>query len=82
LFDDLALLFKESGIIIAKVEHQKYRERYTFKRNNESVVLDFEYNKNGFFGRVVPIPNLITSHSLLSSIQTALQTFKNIEDAS
>jgi tRNA A37 threonylcarbamoyladenosine biosynthesis protein TsaE len=82
LFDDLALLFKESGIIIAKVEHQQYRERYTFKRNNESVVLDFEYKKNGFFGRVVPIPNLITSHSLLSSIQTALQTFKNIEDAS
>lgn len=82
LFDDLTLLFKESDIIIAELEHQQYKERYTFKRNNESVVLDFEYKKNGFFGRIVPILNLTNSQTLLSSIQTALQTFKITENAS
>ena len=82
LFDDLELLFKDSGIKITELKHQQYKERYTFKRNNEIVVLDFEYKKNGFFGRIVPIYNLVNSQSLLTFIQTALQTFKIIEDAS
>jgi hypothetical protein len=82
LFDDLELLFKDSDIKITELKHQQYKERYTFKRNNEIVVLDFEYKKNGFFGRIVPIYNLVNSQSLLTFIQTALQTFKIIEDAS
>ena len=76
LFDDLVLLFKETDIIIDGIEHQQYKERYTFKRNNETVVVDFEYNKNGLFGRVVPIQNKTNCQSLLSSIQKSLQTFK------
>ena len=82
LFDDLSLLFKETDIIIYGIEHQQYKERYTFKRNNETAVLDFEYKKNGFFGRVVPIKNITNSEFLLSSIQTALQTLKREEYAS
>lgn len=82
LFDDLVLLLKETDIIIEGIEHQQYKERYTFKRNNETAVVDFEYKKNGFFGRVVPIQNLTNSQSLLSSIQMALQTFKQEEYAS
>ena len=82
LFDDLVLLFKETDIAIDGIEHQQYKERYTFKRNHETAVVDFEYKKNGFFGRVVPIQNMTNSQSLLSSIQTALQTFKQEEYAS
>lgn len=82
LFDDLVLLFKETGIVIDKVEHKEWKERYTFKRNNEKAVIDFEYKKNGFFGRVVPISNMTNSQTLLSKIQTALQTFKQDEYAS
>lgn len=82
LFDDLVLLFKETDIVIDGIEHQQYKERYTFKRNNEKAVLDFEYKMNGFFGRVFPIQNMTNSQSLLSSIQTALQTFKQEEYAS
>jgi len=82
LFDDLVLLFKETGVTIDDIEHQQYKERYTFKRNNEIAVVDFEYKKNGFFGRIVPIQNLTNSQTLLSSIQTALQTFKREEYAS
>ena len=82
LFDDLVLLFKETDITIDGIEHQQYKERYTFKQNNETAVVDFEYNKNGFFGRVVPIQNMTNSQLLLSSIQKALQTFKQEEYAS
>ncbi len=82
LFDDLVLLFKETDIIIDEIEHQQFKERYTFKRNSEKVVLDFEYRMSGFFGRVVPIQNKINSQPLLISIQTALQTFKQEEYAS
>ena len=82
LFDDLLLLFKETDITIDFIEHKQYKERYTFKRNNEIVVVDFEYNKNGFFGRVVPIQNMTNSKLLLSSIQTALLAFKQEEYAS
>jgi hypothetical protein len=82
LFDDLVLLFKETDIVIDGVEHKEWKERYTFKQNNQKAVVDFEYKMNGFWGRVVPIQNMTNSQSLLSSIQTALQTFKQEEYAS
>lgn len=82
LFDDIVLLFKETDITIDGIEHQQYKERYTFKRNNETAVIDFEYKKNGFFGRVVPIENKTNSQELISKIKIALQTFKQEEYAS
>ena len=75
LFDDIVLLFKETDITIDAIEHQQYKERYTFNRNNETAVIDFEYKKNGFFGRVVPIENKTNSQELISKIKIALQTF-------
>jgi hypothetical protein len=81
LFDDLVLLFKETDITIVGIEHQQYKERYTFKQKNKIAVLDFEYKKNGFFGRVIPIQNMTNSQLLLSNIQMALQTFKQQEYA-
>ncbi|MFT3681238.1 MAG: AAA family ATPase [Ferruginibacter sp.] len=82
LFDDLVLLFEETDIKIDGIEHQQYKERYAFKRNNEIAVLDFEYKKNGFFGRVVPIQNQTNSQVLIADIQAALLTFKQEEYAS
>ena len=82
LFDDIILLFDGTDIIIKEVEHQQYKERYTFIRNQESAVLDFEYKKNGFFGRIVPIPNHTNSQVLVSDIRMALETFKQEEYAS
>lgn len=81
LYDDLVLLFKERDIAIDDIEHQQYKERYTFKRNQELAVLDFEYKKNGFFGRVVPIQNHTNSQVLISDIQAVLLTFKQEEYA-
>jgi hypothetical protein len=82
LFDDLVLLFQKINIIIDNVEHFQYKERYTFKRESEKAIIDFEYKNNGFFGRVVPIQNQSNSQSLISDIQTALQTFKQKDYAS
>ena len=82
LYDDLIILFKNTNIIIDEIEHMQYKERYTFKRNNEEVTLDFEYKKNGFFGRIVPVQNKINSQLLLSDIKLALSTFNQESYAS
>lgn len=80
LFDDLVLLIKENNIIISGVEHLQYNERYTFSRNNETAVVDFEYNLKGF-GRVVPIQNKINSWILIQDIQDSIKTLKQEEYA-
>ena len=82
LFDDMVLLFNESDVNIESIEHLHYKERYNFKRNQEKATLDFEYNGDGFWGRVVPIQNRINSQPLLSIIQNTIQTFKQQEYAS
>ncbi|MDI9357973.1 MAG: AAA family ATPase [Phycisphaerales bacterium] len=76
LFDDLTPLLQENKISINTIEHLQYKERYGFKRNNEKATLDFEYNGNGFFGRVVPIKNTTNSPSLIAAINKVLQTLK------
>ena len=82
LFDDLEVLLSKERISIENLEHFQYKERYTFKRNQESAVIDFEYNNSGFFGRVIPILKLISSQSLLNIIVQALHTLKEEEHAS
>jgi hypothetical protein len=82
LFEDLNLLFETTNIFVDDLEHLQYKDRYTFKRNQEVAILDFEYNKKGFFGRIIPIQKLSNSPLLISEIQTALQTFKQKEHAS
>ena len=81
LFDDLSLLFEPLKISIEDMEHQPYKERYKLKRNQEVVVVDFEYNKRGFFGRVVPIQKQSNSSRLIKDIQTALTSLKEPEYA-
>ncbi len=82
LFDDMVILLDGTGIAIDDIEHQQYKKRYTFKRNQEIAVIDFEYKKDGFFGRVVPIQNQTNSLTLISEIKSAVQTFKQEQYAS
>lgn len=81
LFDDISLLIEETDISIDQIEHFQYKERYHFKRNNETVIIDFEYNSNGFFGRIVPLPNKSNSPQLLSSIKSVIKNLKHLEHA-
>lgn len=81
LFDDIILLFEKSDIYIDNVSHLQYKERYTFKRQQEQVVLDFEYNGDGFFGRVLSMPGETNSQVLLADLFIALKTLKREEHA-
>lgn len=82
LFDDMLIVLQGSSIRIANVEHQQYKERYTFNRNQEIALIDFEYRKDGFFGRIIPLQNQSNSQMLISDIQNTLQTLKEQEYAS
>ncbi|HOW30785.1 MAG TPA: ATP-binding domain-containing protein, partial [Bacteroidales bacterium] len=81
LFDDISSLLDETGIAIESVEHHDYRERYTFKRDLDCAILDFEYRSNGFWGRVLPVLNKSNSPSLISDTMTALKTLKQEDHA-
>jgi hypothetical protein len=76
LFDDLQSLLMDIGVEIDEIEHQHYRERYYFKRGSEKVVLDFEYNGDGFFGRVVSMEKECNSNILLNDIISKIRTLK------
>lgn len=81
LYNDLAIALASTGIVIADIEHLQYKKRYTFNRNNEKAVIDFEYNKN-HFGRIIPIQNKTNSQYLITDLQTVIQTLKQAEYAS
>jgi hypothetical protein len=69
LYDDLQKSLTGSNIVIDEIKHQSYRERYTFVRGSEKAVLDFEYNGDGFFGRVVVLNNHCNSNILIYEIK-------------
>lgn len=77
LFDDLSLELFTTGIVIDDIDHQKFRERYSFKRGQESAVFDFEYNGDGFFGRVLNIGTKSNSTQLCHEIQEGIKSLKN-----
>ena len=56
LFDKIGANL-ENDCNISNIEHLEYRERYTFEVVSDSIKIDFEYNKDGFFGRVLPVGN-------------------------
>lgn len=62
--------------VISEIIHIEYRERYTFNRGSEECVIDFEYNKNGFFGRVLPIENKSNSLALIERIREIVNNLK------
>jgi TATA-binding-like protein domain of the TOTE conflict systems/AAA domain len=76
LFDSLQSVLADSSISITEINHQNYRERYTFEKDDEKAVIDFEYNGNGFFSRVLPLENQCTSGSILNTIRQAISNLK------
>jgi hypothetical protein len=69
----------DSGISISDINHQNYRERYTFEKGDEKAVIDFEYNGNGFFGRALPLENQCNSQHLLNKVNQAISNLKNFD---
>jgi hypothetical protein len=67
-------LDKEVSII--NVQHLSYRERYTFEKNAQTCVIDFEYNKDGFFGRVLPLEKQCNSSEISERVKTIVNRLK------
>jgi len=75
LFDQIKKNLDEDEVI-SNIQHFLYRERYTLEKNGSSCVIDFEYNKDGFFGRVLPLKNKCNSPELLAKVKSIVKRLK------
>lgn len=75
LFDFISKGLSE-GEIISKIQHLEYRERYTIENKSKSCVIDFEYDKAGFLGRVLPLEKKCESPGLLTKIKSIVNKLK------
>lgn len=80
LFDSISAQLNP-GEVISEIDHIDYRERYTFNRGSEECLIDFEYNKNGFFGRVLPLENKSNSSALIERIRDIVNNLKTTAHA-
>ncbi len=69
----------DEGEVIIDIQHLNYRERYTIKKNAQSCVTDFEYNNDGFFGRVLPLENRCNSSEILEKIKAIVNHLKEAD---
>ena len=80
----LKLLFTElearldSDATITRLEHMLWNERYTIENNGKKVVIDFNYNQDGFFTRVLPLEKSCDNPVLLAKIINIINQLKNI----
>jgi len=78
LYEDLRRSLNKQGVFISRLEHLRYRERYTFQRNNEIATFDFEYSDNGFFGRVLSLSKYSNSEALQNDLIIVFKGFNNV----
>lgn len=76
LYNDLTEIISQLNYSIDKIEHFEYRERYHFQRENEKAVIDFEYDGQGLFGRVLPLDSASNSQDLISDVKSVIQQLK------
>jgi hypothetical protein len=76
LYNALTELISHMNYSIDKIEHYEYRERYHFLRENEKAVIDFEYDGQGLFGRVLPLDSASNSQDLISDVKSLIQQLK------
>ncbi len=82
LFDDLSIHLSAINVSVVSVDHLQYKERYSFVRGGEKAVFDFEYNDDGFFGRVLYISKFSNSLYLIADIQNVVLNLTNMDYAS
>lgn len=78
LFDQVSQNLDE-GEVISDIQHLNYRERYTIEKNAQSCIIDFEYNKDGFFGRVLPLENKCNSSEILEKVKAIVNRLKEAD---
>ena len=75
LFDNISNILT-SEVVIADVIHFEYRERYVFEKGNSTCTIDFEYNDQGFFGRVLPLEKQCNDQTLVSELKLIIENLK------
>ncbi len=80
LFDEITL-YLNFNEFISNVIHLDYRERYTIEYGSSVCVIDFEYNKEGFFGRVLPLESKCNDLDLLEKIKIIVNKLKQADYA-
>ncbi len=78
LFDVISMELS-NGENISNIQHLDYRERYTIEKNGKSCIIDFEYDKAGFFGRVLPLEKKCDCPEILGRIKSILNKLKEAE---
>jgi hypothetical protein len=78
LFDLISKGLAAEGTI-TDVQHLPFRERYAIDGYNGTCIVDFEYNKSGFFGRVLPLENKCTNPELLAKIKSIVNNLKEAD---
>lgn len=81
LFDGINHQLKPDEVI-SEISHLVYRERYIIQKGSNTCVIDFEYNKEGFFGRALPIESKCNCTQLLERIKVIINSLKEANYAS
>ena len=68
LYDDIANSLNNTNIEITKIEHLNYCEKYHFKKNRDSAIINYYYNDKGIFTKTHPENNSNTSMELIEEI--------------
>jgi len=68
LYDRVDEICYEKRVTIEAIEHHSWVERYHLLRGNEKAIIDFQYNKKGFFTRVLPLNTQCNSGMLLNDV--------------
>lgn len=75
LFDKITSAFNSDELV--NINNFKYRERYTIEKGSQSCVIDFEYDKDGFFGRVLPLQKKCNSQKILDKVKDTVIQLKS-----
>ena len=62
-----------SGIIIKKIDHIEYCEKYYFTLKDEVAVIQFYYNKDGIFKKHISDDYSTTSQNLVDKVLNILK---------
>lgn len=77
LFNEILKQLDESETI-KSISHLEFKERYTFQKYGRNCVIDFEYNGEGTFQRVLPLSSKCDSIELQNRIKAIVNNLKSL----
>ncbi len=78
LFDEIVHGLND-GEVMSNIQHLPYRERYSLEKNEGICIVDFIYDKDGFFGNVQPLEAKCNSPELIAKIKAIVNNLKEAD---